>query len=40
MSAAREAKPSGGPKGTSPRECQEADTQCFVAAGHCKEAEA
>ena len=40
MSAAGEAKPSRGPKGTAPRDCGEADAQVYAGCRWCKEAEA
>jgi hypothetical protein len=40
MSAAREARPSEGPKGPSPRDCREADAPTGVTRGPSKEAEA
>ncbi len=40
MSAAREVKPSEGPKGPSTRDCGEADTRTQVWLGPYKEAEA
>jgi hypothetical protein len=40
MSAAREAKPSEGPKGPSPRDCGEADAQAHARYGRSNEAEA
>jgi tryptophan synthase alpha chain len=39
MSAAREAKPSEGPKGPSPRDCEEADARCRASDDHRKEAD-
>jgi hypothetical protein len=40
MSAPREAKPSEGPKGASPRDCEEADTLIDALRRRSKEADA
>jgi len=40
MSTAREAKPSGGPEGTTPRDCREADTPAVTHRWPSKEADA